>query len=181
MLRKISKIQNILKFLVLVTFTLTIHLSAYSKPPIWFSNLKQIRLFETTKEEVEKLFSYPKITYKFAGETGLSVEYELKEGQLTIEYSSEKCSEGSSYGYNVAKDIVTDVYMELDDPADISKFGFDLSKFHKEEVSDVKGLFTYSNEDSSEIITASSKELHNITFSPSKEQEKLACKNLKSN
>jgi hypothetical protein len=148
--------------------------------PKWYSKLRQIKPLITTKQEVEKLFNYPKVTDAYEGIWSNSVDYKLKEGELSISYSQGRCSEtNKDNGYDVAKDVVIDVDLYLKKEVSISALSLDLSNFEKTEISDLPNLFTYRNEDLGEYYNGSLEKIRDIHFFPSKEQEKLACKSLK--
>lgn len=154
--------------------------SLYSATPKWFSKLNQIKLLTTTRQEVEKLFGYPEITYTSKGRWNETIEYKLKEGQLSVDYSLEKCSETNKDGYDVDKDVVIDIYMDLKEDVSISKLGLDLSKFEKSAISDLVGVFTYTNDDSGERFTGTLQKISDFTRSPSiPQEEKYKCSNLK--
>lgn len=176
----ISKIQESVKLLFAIALICAMSFPTYSAKLAWFSKLNQIKLLTTTREEVEKLFGYPTITYKSKGKWNETIEYKLKEGQLTVDYSLGKCSETNKEGYNVEKDVVIDVDIRLKKEVSIAKLNLDLGKFDKREIDDLPGLFTYANADFSERFTGNSEKLRDFTISPSKEQkEKFSCKNLK--
>lgn len=175
--------KTVQPFLIII-FILSTILFAYSTQPKWYSKLRKIKVLKTTREDIEKLFGHPQITYVFQGHFTNLVEYKLKEGQLSIAYSLGKCSEINKpgYGYDVAKDVVIDVDLDLEKTVDISKLQIDSSDFDKAEISDIVGVFTYRNESIGEYYTIgeyhkdNKKELRNIQFFPSENQENLACK-----
>jgi hypothetical protein len=86
----------------------------------------------------------------------------------------------SEYGYNIEKDAVIEVEIVLEKPHEMSRFGFDLSRFQKVEVEDVVGLFTYTNDEDGQEFYGTLTMLSNIILSPSKEQDRLACENVNS-
>ncbi len=156
------------------------NLSAYSsKPPKWFVNLQRVKLLETKRAEVEKIFGNPKTTYDFDGNsTGLVIEYEIGVGRVSAVYSYGKCVKGSNYGYNVEKDVVTEIEISLNKEVRISSLGLDLSEFYRNEVSDVIGLFTYSNSDGSKRFTGSTTKINDFSLHPTEKQEEISCRNL---
>src|SRR3954464_1185825 len=95
-------------FLIFVFISAT-NAAALNSKPKWYSKLRQIKLMITTRQEVEKLFDHPKVTYTYDGAVGRSVEYKIKEGRLSVVYSLGKCSKASDYGYDVERDMVINV------------------------------------------------------------------------
>lgn len=175
----LSKIQVTVKLFLTAFLILTINLSAHSKTPKWYLKLKQVKLMVTTKQEVEKLFNYPEATNTFDGEWSKNIDYNLKEGKLSVSYSQGKCSEVNTDGYNVEKDVVIGITMYLEEEVSISKLALDLSNFDKREISDLVGVFTYVNENSGEWFNGTSRKLNDFKLFPSKSKEHLKCKNHK--
>lgn len=174
----LSKIQITVTVFLIVVFILVTNLFASNTKPKWFSKLRQIELLVTTRQEIEKLFNYPEVVNAFEGESSKRVKYRLKEGELFISYSQGICSKTNKDGYDVEKDVVINFSMYLENEVRISKLNLDLSNFKKTAISDLVGVFTYRNEDLGEDYSGTSQKIKEITFFPTKEQEKLNCKNV---
>lgn len=180
----LSKTQESGKLFTLTILFLFVTISSHGAEPKWYSKYKQIQILKTTKQEFEKLFNYPQITYTSQSHTSLWVEYKIKEGKITAFYSLGKCSEvnESKYGYDVNKDVLTSIDIDLQKPVDISKLGLNLQGFDKFEISDLPGVFEYSNPTigeryiTGEYFKNSSKKLTHIYWFPSESNEKLACR-----
>lgn len=151
--------------------------SAFAQPPEWYTSFSKIKIFETTRADVERAFRSPKIVDEQNGGAGLSVDYALKGGRLSVTYSMGKCTENNKFDYNQPKDTVTEIEVYLRRPLSLSRFGLDLTKFEMVEISDVVGLFTYISKDGGVEISGSRTELHGIRYRPSDEQEALSCRN----
>lgn len=180
--RLLPKIQVTVKIVLVVILVLTTNSSLFSATPKWFSKLKQIKLLTTTRQEVEKLFDSPKVTDTYEWDGRKVIEYKLKEGELTIVYSRGKCSETNKEGYDVDKDVVIDLDMNLKKDISISELKLDLNGFDRTEIYDLPGVFEYRNENLGEYYAANefykdgSKKIRKIQFFSSKSQENLKCK-----
>jgi hypothetical protein len=170
-----EKFRELMPFIV-ASFVITcIQSVSFGQAPEWYSKIKQIRLLETNRSAVEKLFQPVEIIKTSRSVVGRIVDYRVQHASISVLYSHGKCAPNSEYGYDVAEDTVLEIEITLRKHVEISKFGFDLSKFEKSEVEDVIGLFIYSNEEDGQRFQGSSTKLSRIILSPSKEQEKLAC------
>jgi hypothetical protein len=153
-------------------------LPLFGQTPEWYSRVKQIKLLETKRSEVEKLLPPIDTIKESKGAVGISVGYRVARGvSMSVLYSSGYCMPDSQYGYDTDKDVVIGLEIMLRRPLEISRFDFDLSRFKKVEVDDVVGLFTYANEEDGQELYGSSTKLSNIILSPAKKQEGLACEN----
>jgi len=146
--------------------------------PAWYTTIKQIKLLETKRSEVEILLQPVEIIKTSQSVVGLSVDYRVKHASISVLYSHGKCMPNSEYGYDVFKDTVIEIEILLRKPLDISRFDFDLSKFEKSEVGDVIGLFNYTNEEDGQELYGTSSKLSNIILSPTKKLQRLACENV---
>jgi hypothetical protein len=146
--------------------------------PEWYSRIKQIKLLETKRSEVEKLLRPVATVEGLKGAVGTDVDYKVDRNvSVSVLYSNGYCSPNSVYGYDVEKDTVIQIDIALRKPLEISRFGFDLSRFEKVEIEDVIGLFTYTNEEDGQRFSGSSTKLQKIVLSPFRKQEILACEN----
>ena len=74
--------------------------------PNWHLKLKQTQPLNSSREDVEKAFDFPKISTTFVDEGIEAVFYDTFEGKLSVEYSTGKCSAEKNEGYDVEKSIV---------------------------------------------------------------------------
>lgn len=163
----------------ILLFSLVFSFSVYGKPPKWYSNLQKIKLLETRKSEIEMIFNNPAVTSTSDWETRRSVEYKINVGKLTVIYSLGRCSDNLSYGYNVEKDTVISIDVELSKQVIFSSLGIKLSDFDKHEISDLPGVFTYANSDFSRRFTGTNSKISDFTLEPNEQYESLLCKNLR--
>jgi hypothetical protein len=153
---------------------LSTQVSVLGQTPEWYIKVKEIKLLETPRSDVERLFDPLTIVSSSKGSVGLSVEYGFRAGSMSILYSNGYCEPESGYGYNVEKDVVIKIAIKPKKPIELSRFDFNLSRFEKEEVSDVVGMFTYTNEEDGQELYGTSTKLSNIILSPSRPQEKMS-------
>lgn len=177
--RLLSKIQINKKYVAATFFVLLINLQVYSKPPMWYTNFKQIKLMISTKQDVEKLFNYPKISYVFDGDWSENIDYKIKEGKLSVSYSQGKCSENYQRGYNVEKDIVIGITLYLEKEVSYQNLGIVLDHFDRREISDLVGVFTYVNDSTGEWFNGTSQKLNDFQLFPTKNKDYLKCKDIK--
>ena len=168
-----------LRVLVLASVVLFfMQLSLLGQSPEWYSRVNQIKLLETKRSEVKKFLGRVDSKEPFIGAVGTDIDYEVDRNvSVSVLYSNGYCTPNGKYGYDVEKDTVIQIDIALRKPLEISRFGFDLSRFEKVEIEDVVGLFTYTNEEDGERFSGSATKLSKISLSPSKKQEKLACEN----
>jgi hypothetical protein len=143
--------------------------------PRWYEKFKKVRIFESTRAEVESLFGNPKIEYTFAGEWSTNVDYKLKEGELTVYYSTGRCSVMKKDGYDVDKNMVIGLDIKLEDEVGISDLGIEISQFDRREIHDLPGSFSYFNEKQGIMMGGTSKTISRIDREPTEVQEKLRC------
>lgn len=176
--RFLPEIQEILR-MTMMAIIILISSSVISAQPMWYSKLRQIKLMVNARQEVEKLLNFPRVADTYEWDGRKVVEYKIKEGELTIVYSRGKCSETNKNGYDVEKNIVIDIDFDLKKEINISRLDLNLEKYEKKEISDLVGVFNYTNKDLGEYYIGTSNTIKNIRFFPSKEQEGLSCKKYK--
>lgn len=72
--------------------------------PEWYSRIKQIKLLETKRSEVEKLLRPVNFKEPFKGAVGTRVDYQVDRNlSVSVLYSNGYCSPSSKYGYDVEK------------------------------------------------------------------------------
>jgi len=171
-----EKIRDTVKLFSVIALILVIVSLAYGRKPSWYTKFKQIKPLISTKQDIERIFKNPKIIFTYDEGWIKTIEYKLKEGRLSISYSTGKCKPGSEYGYNVNQDVVTDSDFTLENQVKITRLGLDLRNFEKGEIRDIIGTFIYSNEDLGESYVGTSSEIKILKIFPTTAQESLACK-----
>lgn len=174
-----AKINSKFRVVILASVILfCAQLPLLGQSPEWYSRIRQIKSLETKRSEVEKLLRPVATVEGFKGAVGARVDYQVDRNvSVSVLYSNGYCTPNSEYGYDVEKDTVIQIDIALRTPLEISRFGFDLSRFEKVEIEDVIGVFTYTNEEDGQRFSGSSTKLSSIYLSPSKKQEELACEN----
>jgi len=152
--------------------------SVHAKPPGWFTKLNQIKLLESTRQEVEKNFGDPQITQQINGEFSRQIEYKLPVGSLTVSYSIGKCSpEKNTTGYDVDEDVVIRIYLLLFKDVKISDLKVDLSGFERYQESDSNAISYYNYENGIEF-TGGKKTIRSIEYSIGDKYDYLDCENV---
>ncbi len=145
-----------------------------------FKSQKKIKLFVTTREEVEKEFDYKEIQVIADRSNGiLEVVYYFEDGSMRIDYSTGKCAEhNSKLGYNVGKNIAIETDLFFYNPIDLSRLGFEMDKFEVY-VEPESGAFIYYDGKRGVQIDGGDDFASGIQFEPTEEQEeKLRCENV---
>lgn len=170
-------------FLLSINFNLVIPI--YGKEPDWLIKLRRLEIFISTKSDVEILFNNPKITdiYNYAEKekNGWSkkVEYETKDGELTVLYSTGKCAEVKSpIGYDIDKDVVAELKFSPRKPLSLKKLRYDLSKFEYISTIDIQNTYILSNDEIGIEFFIGNEKVESVKFETRKEHEKLNCKNI---
>lgn len=166
----------ILMCLILVLFSSII---VKSQEPEWFAKLKQIQVMQSTRQDVERIFSFPNVIQIRGGKTSSrTIDYEFKGGSLYVSYSIGKCSlENNTRGYDADNDIVVEVYLFLFEPIKTSRLNLDLKNFEKHKESDTNAL-TYSNDEIGVQYTGGKKTVSSIKFYPADRYDYLYCRNV---
>ncbi len=146
------------------------------KEPVWFGKLRTLKLFKSTRSEVEALFDNPRIleiddTVKDGDDWSIDVDYETIYGELQVRYSTGKCSERQSKkGYNAARDILFELKFIPSEENDLTELNFDLRKFESD--SSIHGGAWKSNPELSlRICFYDASRIESVDISPNDEQE----------
>lgn len=149
----------------------------------WLLKLRKLKILESTKEEVERMFDNPKIVdysnlaKKEKNGWGEKIEYKTKEGYLEALYSTGKCAESKSeFGYDVDKETLVELHFYPFDEVSYSKLGFDLNQFDSKPVIDVYNTYSFRNKRLGVEITINNEKVSSIHFVPSSTQEIYGCK-----
>lgn len=144
--------QSVLKIKTLLSVGLFLLLAPCVKAqePDWYVKLKQIQLTVSNRQEVERLFQFPKFKESSKRKGSQTVYYDLADGRLDVSYSTAKCSLDKNVdGYNFDEGIVIGIYFLLKKPISINNMKITLSDFEKYEEHD-NDAWIYTNEDSGE-------------------------------
>ncbi len=95
----------------------------------------------STRADVERLLGPSSEPEKF------SVDYELGDSVVSVEYSSGPCRKEMKGGWNVARDTVISVRISLKEGARFSPSKIDKRKFKKERSSHTPRIIYYVNEE----------------------------------
>lgn len=175
-----SNYRKLMHYLVFTTFLFLAVSPIYAKKPEWFIQFKQIKVFESTRSDVEKRFESITITKKVLDDPnniwGETVEYETKDGFLEVFYSTGKCSKDKvKEGWNVDKDIVVSIMFEHFESVNIFDFGYNLKTFEETGTIDSIGRFTYYNEKKGVRISALNGQADIIEFDIPEKYLYLSC------
>lgn len=169
------------KFLALLLIALAFSLPAQalgqSREVEYYKKLKRIKIFESTRRDVESLFRYQSLKATGDGEFSKTVYYELKGAKLSVYYSTGRCSEHKSkLGFDVNRDAVIGADLFFYEEVPMTRFDFDLSKFSKYQEAD-NGSIDYTNEPLGIQVVGGEKVIRSIEFSGSEaDQQKYRCK-----
>lgn len=166
------------KSLLLVLAILILPLKNVAQETNWNITLSKIKLFSSTRKDVENLFKYSELKETEKSDGIQTVYYDFDGGWLSVNYSIGKCRQHHSpVGYNVEENVAVGLYIFFSEYIKMSKFSFDLRSFEKNKVSNA---IVYSNETLGIEITGGDNDIGSIDFSPSATQKKkYGCSNLK--
>lgn len=154
--------------------------SVYSKQPDWFFKLQKIKVFQSDKQDVRKVFGNLKVLYSTSEnpkETGWgeTIEYQTDEGKLEVYYSTGRCSElTNKKGWDIDEEIVVSIEFEPNKPIDLPELNLNLDTFTGYKESDTQ----YYNYRSSELgieFTLLEGKLTSIEYSLTPEMKKFDC------
>lgn len=170
-----------MKHLFIGIFTMTLlNFSVYAKKPDWFLKLQEIKVFQSNRQDVERVFDNPKFLYSSnenPKETGWgeTVEYQTTDGKLEVFYSTGRCSEQTNKkGWDIDKDLVVSIEFEPNEPIKLSDLELDLSSFSGYKESDNQ-YFQYKSEKLGVEFTLLGGEVTYIEYSITPEMKKLDC------
>ncbi|HMS41704.1 MAG TPA: hypothetical protein PKE69_15845 [Pyrinomonadaceae bacterium] len=118
----------------------------------WMVKLRTLKVFESNRADVERIFDSPKIVKELnRAETerdgwGRKVTYNTKSGELVAIYSTGNCLESKNpWGYNVVSDVVVELRFKAKKAVKANRFNFDLKEFYVEYVEDIPDSYLYYN------------------------------------
>lgn len=115
--------------------------STQAKEPEWFLKLQEIKIFQSSQQDVERIFNYPKVIYSSSEQSeqgwGNIIKYQTKSGELEVFYSTGRCSESSNKdGWDINEGIIVSIEFEPKKPIKLSMFNLDLTTFVADKESD---------------------------------------------
>jgi hypothetical protein len=161
------KLKAVLLFGLILVFSCSI----FAQGPVWFKNIKKIKIFQSTREDVARIFGQPKNPINQYNNI-----YELKEGELDVEYSRGLCSSEKREGWNVPEFVITRIFFTPNKQINHKKLLVGSNGFHKYEIRDVPGAFIYENDEKGIRYSITSKgKIEAITFYPPSKYDYLFC------
>jgi hypothetical protein len=172
---------------LLMTTTLFIVLEVQGQVPKWYVNASKIKIFESTRKEVESIFNKFDIKYQRRFRRGETVEYEHRGDKIRVEYSTGKCTglyEGLETlgindfkydGYDLEDGIVLSVYYQPKKMDVFSKFEVDISKYAYAKSHDTEHYF-YANWELGIHFTLVRNKVTDVSFERPKRFAYLRCK-----
>ena len=148
--------------------------NVFVKEPVWFEKLRTLKLFKSTRSEVEALFDNLRIVaaenYDGAGDNwNTHVEYETTGGKLEVSYSTGKCSERRSRsGFDAARETLVELDFEPAEKFDLTELNFD---FRKIKSSSMPGVIIKKIPELSISIYYDMPTIELVRISPNDEQE----------
>lgn len=122
----------------------------------------------TTRAEVEAILGP-------AGE-GFEVTYQLKDGSLSIEYSTGPCRSDRKGGWNVPKDVIISLLFSPKHPKKLSALKLDLTKYRKVAGGDTPSVTYYINDEDGIVYSIQMGKVDYVEYSPPKKYDHLRCK-----
>lgn len=117
--------------------------SLFAQQPEWFTKIRSIGLLKNNRQDIIKLFGRTedsKQHYYFDS-------YDLKEGEMDVEYSRGLCGEDNKIGWNVPEFTVTRIFFFPKQPVTPKQLKLKLKNFRKKEVFDSPRNFHYESDD----------------------------------
>lgn len=108
-------------------------------------------------------------------EGAFSAIYQLKEGNLFIEYSSGLCRPERKGGWNVPENVVVSISFSPKHKKRIASLKLDPKKFRKEIGQHVGGVIYYINDDEEITYEVQSGKVTAIEYGPGKRYDHLYC------
>lgn len=176
--------KNLTKFFLSAVFIFSLSVFIEAKEPDWLTKLRKLEVFRSTKSDVERIFSDSKITdiYNAAERerNGWSkrIEYETTDGELEVWYSTGKCWETkSTIGYDVDKDVVTELTFRPNLPFPYIDLEYDLDEFKSTSVTDVEETYIFSNVKLGVEVLIMNEKVEKVDFCVAEKHKQLECKN----
>lgn len=121
----------------------------------------------STRKDVEQLLGHGK---------GLChCEYSLGDGNVSIQYSGEPCTEVRERGWRVPRDTVINISFYPKVNPRFSELPIDKSKYVKRADPEIEGVFSYFNESDGILIEVDGDTVSGFYYTPPKRDDNLRC------
>jgi hypothetical protein len=158
-------------------FVIVFAVTSFSQQRETLNNWLKIKVFESTREEVEKI--YGKGDEGDNGNNPYVVTYKNSRGITQINYSSGDCKSSKIPLWNVPEWVVTEISYSLSkNPPKLKDIIPDKSQYKRKQAGDVSDHIKYYNDEKgiSIIYDKELKEVLNIILEPSlKDKQKYDC------
>lgn len=158
-----SRSSTTLALATLLLSFLILTKSHFVTDPDW----RQIVPLRSTRADVERLLGPTKGAY-FA-------EYQLRAGNLFIEYSSGPCRPERKGGWNVPKDVVISLTLSPNRKKPVAVLKLDPKKFRKVIDEHVVGILYYVNDEEGITYQIQRGKIDSVEYGPGKRDERLYC------
>jgi len=128
---------------------------------------RTITPLKSTRTEVESLFG--------PGNDRYLANYSLRDGTLSVEYSSGPCRSERKGGWNVPEGTVVSVRFEPKSKKKFASLKLEFTKFKKVEGGDVVGVVNYTNEEQGVTYEVHRGKVDAIEYLPDKRYDSLKC------
>lgn len=145
-------------------------LAAFFLSVVKSANAQEWRKFvplETTRVEVENLLGRTEVGY-------LAI-YKLKEGNLSIEYSSGPCRPDRKGGWNVPENVVVNMFFSPRKKRRLSDLKVEPRKLRKVVDRHVGGIIYYINDEAGVVYEIQEGKVESLEYGPPKKYDHLHC------
>jgi hypothetical protein len=154
-----------MKLLLLILLTLFL----FGAESIHAQEWRRIEPLKTTRADVEAILGQANGHYE--------VLYKLKDGKLSIEYSSGPCRPDRVGGWNVPENVVVSMFFSPNQHEKLSELKLDLKKLRKLVDEHVGGFVYYIDDEAGTTYAIQRGKLDYIEYGPPKKYDHLHCKN----
>ena len=169
---RVNKIhmQRIAAFLFLIAIICT---SAFAQTlSAELDKIKQIKLLESTREDVERILSGYKGKHYAVG---LSQTFSSKKIEIEVSYTRGDCPDGVDK-WNIEKGKVDFIDISFNDPVKFEDLKYNASDFRKERMPvDKEDAFVYHDKNKGIVFLVEKEKLTSIFLMPSRSQSSLLC------
>jgi hypothetical protein len=147
-----------------------------------FNKAKEIKMLESTHEDVKKILADFKLDNedKNEDEQSSSQDFSTENADIEITYSSGGCSDDADNTdeWNVGKGKVTFVEISFNEPFRFKKLKYDVSSFRKEQkYANVEDLYVYHNKDLGIAFEVNDGKIETIHLFPTNSYYSSLCEN----
>lgn len=147
-----------------------------------FDKAKQIKLLESTREDVKKILADFKLDDDADenNESDSRQDFSTKNADIEITYSTGECSDESDDTdiWNVGRGKVTFVEISLNKPLKLKKLKYDISSFRNEQkYANVEDLYVYHNKDLGVAFLVNDGKIETIHLFPTNSYYSSLCEN----